>query len=103
MVLAELYCFPLQVCFWQQVLHNHDSATAFDNMRLVELTRVDGLSFALDQTAVKDSWQHYAGEDLHSHLGQQQHSHSFGIASITLSIDDISMNLSTLQMFSTAA
>ena len=84
-------------------MHIHHRAIAVDNMRLVKLAMVDGSSFALDQTAVKDSWQHYAGEDLHSHLGEQQHSHSFGIASITLSIDDISMNLSTLQMFSTAA
>ena len=41
---------------------------------------VDG--FALDQTAVKGSWQHYLGDFLHSHLGQQQLFHKFGIASV---------------------
>ncbi len=42
---------------------------------------VDGLSFASDQTAVKDSWQHYAGEYLHSQLGHQLQFHSFDSAS----------------------
>ena len=41
---------------------------------------VDG--FALDQTAVKDSWQHYLGGFLHGHLGQQQLFHKFDIASV---------------------
>jgi len=39
------------------------------------LSSVDG--FALDQTAVKDSWQHYLGD-----LGQQQLFHNFDIASV---------------------
>jgi len=39
-------------------------------VRLVKLAMVDG--FALNQTAVKDSWQHYLGDFLHGHLGQQQ-------------------------------
>ena len=41
---------------------------------------VDG--FALDQTAVKDNWQHYLGDFLHGHLGQQQLFHKFDIASV---------------------
>jgi len=41
---------------------------------------VDG--FALHQTAVKDSWQHYLGDFLHGHLGQQQLFHNFDIASV---------------------
>ena len=57
---------------------------------------VDG--FALDQTAVNDSWQHYLG----GHLGQQQLFHKFDIASVIEGLS-ISMRLSTLQMISTAA
>ena len=50
-------------------------------MRLVKLAMVDG--FALGQTAVKDSWQHYLGGFLHGHLGQQQQLfHKFDIASV---------------------
>ena len=49
-------------------------------MRLVKLAMVDG--FALDQTAVKDSWQHYLGDFLHGHLKQQQLFHNFDIASV---------------------
>ena len=55
MILAELGCFPLQVHFWQQILRHR--TIALDNVRLVKLAMVGG--FALDQTAVKDSWQHY--------------------------------------------
>ncbi|DBB05465.1 TPA: hypothetical protein ACH3X1_012425 [Trebouxia sp. C0004] len=46
---------------------------------LSKLAMVDG--FALDQTAAKDSWQHYLGDFLHGHLGQQQLFHKFNIAS----------------------
>ena len=62
---------------------------------------VDG--FALHQTAVKDSWQHYLGDFLHGHLGQQQLFHNFDIASVIERAISISMHLSTLQIFSTAA
>ncbi|KAA6421827.1 MAG: hypothetical protein FRX49_08146 [Trebouxia sp. A1-2] len=41
---------------------------------------VDG--FALDQTAIKDSWQQYLGGFLHGHLGQQQLFHKSDIASV---------------------
>ena len=64
MVLAELGRFPLQI------LRYHHKTIALDNVRLVKLAMVDG--FALNQTAVKDSWQHYLGGFLHGHLGQQQ-------------------------------
>ena len=63
MVLAELGRSPLQVHFWQQILHYHHRTIALDNVRLAKLAMVDG--FALDQTAVKDSWQHYLGGFLH--------------------------------------
>ena len=80
MVLAELGCFPLQVHFWQQILHYHHMTIALGNVRLVKLALVDG--FALDHTAVKDSWQHYLGDFLHGHLGQQQFFHDVDIASV---------------------
>ena len=38
--------------------------------------------FALDQTAIKHSWQHYLGGFLYGHLGQQQLFHKFEIASV---------------------
>ena len=57
MVLAELGRFPWQVHFWQQVLRYHHRTIAFESLLLVKLTLVD--DFALDQTGVKDSWQHY--------------------------------------------
>ncbi len=79
-VLAELGHFPLQAHFWQQILRYHHRTNAFDNVRLVKLGMVDG--FALHQTAVKDSWQHYLGDFLHGHLGQQQLFHNFDIASV---------------------
>ena len=41
---------------------------------------VDG--FALDQTAVKNSWQHHLGDFLHDHSGQQQLFHNFDVASV---------------------
>ena len=50
------------------------------DVRLVKLAMVDG--FALHQTAVKDSWQHYLGDFLHGHLGQQQLFHNFDVASV---------------------
>ena len=84
MVLAELGRFPLQVHFWQQILRHHHMTIALDNVRLVKLAMYDG--FALHQTAVKfvfkDSWQHYLGDFLHGHLGQQQLFHNFDIASV---------------------
>ena len=70
MVLAELGRFLLQIHFEQQVLRYHHRTVALDNVRLVKIAMVDG--FALDQTAVEDSWQHYLGGFLHGHLGQQQ-------------------------------
>ena len=70
MVLAELSRLPLQMYFWQQILRYHHRTIALDNVRLVKLAMVDG--FALDQTAVKDSWQHYLGGFLHGQLGRQQ-------------------------------
>ena len=63
MHLAELGRIPLQVDFWQQILRYHHTTIALDNVRLVKLAMVDG--FAPDQTAVKDSWQHYLGSFLH--------------------------------------
>ena len=59
--------FPLQIHFWQQILRYHHRTIALDNMRLIKLATVDG--FALDRTAVKDSWQHYLGGFLRGHLG----------------------------------
>ena len=51
-------------------------------MRLVKLAMAHG--FALHQTAVKDSWQHYnyLGGFLHGHVGQQQLSHNSDVASV---------------------
>ncbi len=66
--------------FWQQILRYHHRTIALDNVRLIKLAMVDG--FMLDRTAVKDSWQHYLGEFLHGHLGQQQLFHKFDIASV---------------------
>ena len=66
MILAELGRFPLQIHFWQQILHYHHRTIALDNVRLIKLAMVDG--FALDRTAVKDSWQHYVGGFLHGHF-----------------------------------
>ncbi len=65
MVLAELGRFPLHIHFWQQILRYHHRTIALDNVRLIKLAMVDG--FALDQAAVKDSWQHYLGGFLHGH------------------------------------
>lgn len=58
-ILAELGRFPLQVQLWQQLLRYYHRTMAFDNVHLVKLGMFDG--FALDQTADKDSWQHYLG------------------------------------------
>ena len=46
------------------ILRCHHKTIALDNVRLVKLTMVDG--FALDQIAVKDSWQHYLGDFIQS-------------------------------------
>ncbi len=67
-------------------------------MHPVNVAMGDG--FALDQTAVKDSWQHDLSNFQHGHLRQQQLFHNVDIASEGISI---SMHFSTLQMFSTAA
>ena len=80
MVLAELGRFPSQIHFWQQILRYHHRTIALDNVRLVKLAMVDG--FALDQTAVKDSWQHYLGGFLHCRLEQQQLFHKLDITSV---------------------
>ncbi len=64
-------------------------------MHFVKLAMVGG--FALNQTAFKDSWQHYLGSFLLGHLGQQQ----LRIVDVA-SVIEISMHLSTLQMLSTA-
>ncbi len=53
---------------------------ALDNMRLVNLTMVDG--FALDQIAVKVSCQHFLGGFLLRHLRQKQLFPSFDTASV---------------------
>ncbi len=65
MVLAELSRFPLQVHFWQQILRYHHRTTALDNGCLVRLAMAD--AFALDQTAVKRSRQHFLGGLLYGH------------------------------------
>ena len=80
MVLAELGRFPLQIHFWLRILRYHHRTIALDNTRLVNLAMVDG--FAIGQTAVKDSWQHFLGDVLRSHTGQQQIFHQFDIAFI---------------------
>ena len=56
MVLAELGRFPLQIHFWLRSLRYHHRTIALDNARLV---MVDG--FAIGQSAVKGSWQHFLG------------------------------------------
>ncbi len=84
----------------QQILRYHHRTIVLDNVRLVKLAMVDG--FALDQTAVTDSWQHYLSGFLYGHLGQQQLFHKFDIASV-MERASIRMHFSTLQMISTAA
>ena len=71
-----LLCIDL----WQQILRYHHRIIVLDKVRLVKLAMVDG--FALDQTAVTDSWQHYPSGFLYGHLGQQQLFHKFDIASV---------------------
>jgi len=100
MVLAELGRFPLQDNCWQQILHYHHRTIAIDNMRPLKLAMID--SFALNQTAVKDSWQHSLADVLRGHIGQQQLFHKVDIASV-IEQAKLSMHSSTLQMFSTAA
>ncbi|DBA66666.1 TPA: hypothetical protein ACH3X2_000081 [Trebouxia sp. C0005] len=78
MVLAELGRFPLQIHLRQRILWHR--TVALDNVHLVRLAMVDGC--VLDQTAIKDSWQHYLGSFLHGHVGQQQLIQGFDIASI---------------------
>ena len=103
-VLAELGRFPLQVKFWQPILRYHHRTIAFDSVHVVKLAMVDG--FALDQIAVKDSWQHYLGNFLQGHLGQQQLFHNFDIASDVKRAKHqhaFEYTVRTLQMSSTAA
>ena len=80
MVLAELDRFPLQVQFWLRILRYRHSTIALDNARLVKLAMVDG--FAIGQSAFKGSWQHFLGEFLHCHTGEQQLFHQFDVAFI---------------------
>ena len=75
LVLAELGRFPLQISFWLRILHCHHRTIAPDNARHVRIAMVDG--FAIGQSAVKGSWQHFLGDFLHSHTGEQQLFHQF--------------------------
>ncbi len=59
MVLAEMRRFPIQIQFWQQILRYRHRTIVLDDVRLVKLAMIG--NFALDQTAVKNSWQHYLG------------------------------------------
>ena len=77
---SELQATSSSDHFWQQILRYRHRTIALDNVRLVKLAMVDG--FALNQTAVKNSWQHYLGGFLHGHLEQQQLFHKFDIASV---------------------
>ena len=70
MVLAELGRFPLQIHFWQRILHYHHRTIALHNVCLVKLAMVDG--FVIDHVAMTGSWQHYLGIFLHSHTAEQQ-------------------------------
>ena len=79
MDLAELGRFPLQIHFWLRILRYHHRTIALDNARLVKLAMVDG--FAIGQSAI-GSCQHFLGEFLLSHTGEQQLSHQFDIAFI---------------------
>ena len=80
MVLAELGSFPLQIHFSLRILRYHHRTFALDNARLVKLAMVDG--FVIGQSAVKGSGQHFLGELLHSHTGEQQPFHQFDVAFI---------------------
>ena len=100
MVLAELGRFPLQIHFWLRILRYHHRTITLDNARLVKLAMVDG--FAIGQSAVKGSWQHFLGEFLHSHTGEQQLFHQSDIEERAKNELSISMRLGTLQRQSTA-
>ena len=80
MVLAELGRFPLQIHFWLQILRYNHRTIALDNTRLVKVAMIDG--FVAGQSALKDSWQHFLGDLLHSHTREQQRFHQFDIAFI---------------------
>ena len=40
--------FPLQVHFWQQILHYHDREVALDNSRPVKFAMVDGCTLSMN-------------------------------------------------------
>ena len=82
-VFAEVGRFPLQIHFWQQILHYHHRVIALDNSRLVKLTLVDGCALGTHQSvlaAANKGWQYYVGLLLEQH--SQQLFHSFDIASV---------------------
>ena len=60
MVLAEFCHFLLQFHFWLRILHHHHRQCTS-----CQLAMDDG--FAIGQSAVKASWQHFLGDFLHSH------------------------------------
>ena len=45
-VLAELGRYPLQICFWQQILKYHRRTFGLDDTRLVSLAMMDGFTFS---------------------------------------------------------
>ena len=51
--LAELGRYPLQICFWQQILKYHQRTFGLDGTRLVSLAMMDGLTFS-DRTVGVD-------------------------------------------------
>ena len=82
-VLAEFGRFPLQVHFWQQILHYHHRVVALDNSRLVKLAMVDGCTLRVNESvtaATNKGWQYYVESFLKQH--SQQLSHSFVIAAV---------------------
>ena len=82
-VLAEFGRFPLQVHFWQQILHYHHRVVALDNSRLVKLAMVDGCTLSASEyvtAATNKGWQYYVGSFLEQH--SQQVFHSFDIAAV---------------------
>jgi len=66
-VYSKPHAFHCKFTFGSRFCFVYHRIIALDNMRLVSLAMVDG--FALKQTAVKDSCQHYPGDFLHGHSG----------------------------------
>ena len=98
-ILARSSHFPLQVDFWHQILQHCHRRLSLDSVHLLKLVLVYG--FALNQTAIKDSWQRYLGVILHNHLDQLfQTLLTFRLSWTGLSI---SMPVSTLDSLCTAA